>query len=223
MSRLFEINNISKEYGIDNSKIIALKNASFNIEKKEIISIVGPSGSGKTTLLNLLSGLERTTVGEVLFKDSKYSEMNNKHMTKIRLNEFGFVFQNYCLISSMSVKDNIFLPSIIKNGKVNEELFDDLISRLGLSNRLEHMPCQLSGGEKQRATIARALLTSPSVIFADEPTGNLDSKNSDAVFELLFDLVRKYEQTLIYVTHDMQKAAMASRKMVIWDGEMREE
>lgn len=222
MDTLFEVQNITKQFGMETNRVEALKQSSFMIKNNDIISISGPSGAGKSTLLHVLSGLEKVSSGEILFKNRKYSELSHDKMAEIRLHEFGFVFQNFCLISSMSVQDNIYLPSIIKSGQVDEELFYELIKELGLEHRLNHMPDQLSGGEKQRVTIARALITSPSVIFADEPTGNLDSKNSEAVFTLLFNLVKKFHQTLIYVTHDVEKAKLAPRKIIVKDGVLYE-
>ena len=222
MHELFRIESISKEYGEVQNSVKALDNVSLTIKRRDIISISGPSGAGKSTLLKLLSGLDRADNGEILFNNQKYSELNNDKLTELRLNEFGFVFQHFNLLPSMNVRDNIYLPSLIKTGQVEKKLFDSIIEQLGIGNRLSHMPEQLSGGEKQRVAIARALITSPSVIFADEPTGNLDSKNSTRVFELLFDLVKEYEQTLIYVTHEPDKAAIAPRKIVIKDGRISE-
>lgn len=223
MQELFKVDLLTKQYGKGLNKVQALQESTFVIKKNDIISISGSSGAGKSTLLNLLSGLDRANGGEITFKGIKFSSLDNSKLTELRLNEFGFIFQNFSLISSMSVRDNIYLPSIVKNGKVDEKLFNILIEQLGLSERLNHLPEQLSGGEKQRVAIARALITSPTVVFADEPTGNLDSKNSDKVFELLFDLVKKLDQTLIYVTHEQEKAAIASRRFVIKDGILSEE
>lgn len=219
---LFCVKDLIKTYGDKESEIVAIKNASLIINKQDTISISGPSGAGKSTLLNLLGGIVKPDGGEIIYNNISYSNLKDKKMTELRLNEFGLIFQNYLLIPSLSVKDNILLPSIVKNRKADKKEFDELVELLGLESRLSHYPNQLSGGEKQRTAIARAVLASADVFFADEPTGNLDSKNSEKVFELLFFLVKRYKKTLIYVTHDEQKAQMASRRFYIKDGVLSE-
>lgn len=222
MEELFTLNSVCKEYGETDNRTKAIDDFSYVIYKKDIVSITGPSGAGKSTLLKVISGLERADSGDIFFLNQKYTSFTNEQLTQLRLNEFGFVFQNFNLLSSMTVRDNIFLPSIIKQGSVDQKMFEDLVEYLGISNKLGNMPDTLSGGEKQRVAIARALITSPSVIFADEPTGNLDSENSNRVFELLFNLADKLDKTLIYVTHERDKAQMAQRKIVIKDGKLSE-
>ena len=151
------------------------------------------------------------------------SALNQKELANLRLQNFGFVFQGFYLVSTMSVRDNIWLPAIADKAKVDSELFEEIISDLDLEDRINHMPNQLSGGEKQRVAIARALMNKPSVIFADEPTGNLDSINGEKVFELLFKCAKKYNQTLIYVTHDVNKSTLAEKSLLIKDGVLVEE
>lgn len=166
----------------------------------------------------MLSGLERATHGKVTYQGIEMSALNQRKLAKLRLQNFGFVFQGFYLIPTMTVRDNIWLPAIVDKGKVEVGLFEEIISDLNLGNRIKHLPNQLSGGEKQRVAIARALMNKPKVIFADEPTGNLDSVNGEKVFELLFKCAKKYKQTLIYVTHDKDKAKLAERSLLIKDG-----
>lgn len=215
---LFQLKNVKVEYGSDESKVSALNGIDLDIQEQEQIAIIGPSGSGKSTLLNVLSGLEHITSGEIYYNGIDFYQLSQKKMSELRLKNFGFVFQAFYLISSMTVKDNIYLPAITLEGKVDKELFDELIEQLGLTERINHLPGQLSGGEKQRVAIARALINKPKVIFADEPSGNLDSQNGKLVFDLLFRFSEKYKQTLIYVTHDLEKASLAKRQIQIKDG-----
>lgn len=216
----FLLNDVCVNYGIGNGCVNALKNIHLKIDKGEKMAIVGNSGSGKSTLLNVLSGIEKISNGEIFYENMNYSDMKESKKAKIRIHQFGFVFQSFYLISSMTVYDNIRLPVVAENQKVDEEFFESLISQLGLQHRVNHLPSELSGGEKQRVALARALMNKPSVIFADEPTGNLDSKNGEAVFELLFQMSEQYGQTLIYVTHDNEKAKLAKRKITLRDGEI---
>lgn len=222
MKKIFELKNVYKVYGEKELRQIVLKDINFDVYEEDIISIVGTSGAGKTTLLNVLSGLEKVSKGEITYEGKRLDNLSERQLANIRLEQFGFIFQNYCLVSSLSVKDNIMLPSVVKKNKVSEEDFKQVIETLGLENKLNSMPNKLSGGEKQRVAIARAILSDPKVIFADEPTGNLDSDNGDAVFELLFRLSKQYKKTLIYVTHDLQRAELASRKVVVKDGVINE-
>lgn len=205
-------------YGSGECEVEAIHNISVKIEKGEIISIIGSSGAGKSTLLNVLSGLEKPTSGCVIYNGDDLFTFNQSVLAKLRMKNFGFIFQGFHLIPTMTVRDNIWLPSIMEKGRVDLDFFEELISDLNLQERLQHVPSQLSGGEKQRVAIARALINKPEVIFADEPTGNLDSINGKKVFDLLFHCVEKYKQTLIYVTHDIEKSEMAERILHIKDG-----
>lgn len=215
---LFQLKDVKVEYGNDAAKVCALAGIDLDIQEQEQIAIIGPSGSGKSTLLNVLSGLENITRGEIYYNGVNFHQLPQKELSELRLKNFGFVFQAFYLISSMTVKDNIYLPAMTLDGKVDKELFDELIEQLGLKERMKHLPGQLSGGEKQRVAIARALINKPRVIFADEPSGNLDSENGKMVFDLLFRFAKKYKQTLIYVTHDLEKASLAKRQIQIKDG-----
>ncbi|HCW04365.1 MAG TPA: peptide ABC transporter ATP-binding protein [Clostridium sp.] len=216
--KAYKLEHVKVTYGTGESKVEAIKDISLEISENEIISVIGPSGAGKSTLLNVLSGLERATHGKVTYQGIEMSALNQRKLAKLRLQNFGFVFQGFYLIPTMTVRDNIWLPAIVDKGKVEVGLFEEIISDLNLGNRIKHLPNQLSGGEKQRVAIARALMNKPKVIFADEPTGNLDSVNGEKVFELLFKCAKKYKQTLIYVTHDKDKAKLAERSLLIKDG-----
>lgn len=217
LMKLFELKNISVKYN-GGSQVRALSDISLDINAGEQIAIVGPSGAGKSTLLSVLSGLENVTEGEVLFKGTSLYKMKEKERSDVRLKNFGFVFQAFHLISNIQVYDNIVLPALTAYGSVDKEWFDYLVEELQIKSRLAHKPNQLSGGERQRVAIARALINKPDVLFADEPSGNLDTQNGENVFELLFRYAKKNGKTLIYVTHDMEKADLAERKITIKDG-----
>lgn len=218
MNKLYSLKNISVIYGKGDTKVDALSNISLDIKEGETIAIVGPSGSGKSTLLNVLGGLEKIKSGELLYKDKSMYQRSANSLADLRLQEFGFVFQAFYLISSMSVFDNIVLPAKVAYGKFDKNWLEQLIQKLNIEHRMQHFPGELSGGEKQRVAIARALINNPSILFADEPSGNLDSKNGDAVFQLLFEYAKEYKKTLIYVTHDKEKASLAGRQIMIKDG-----
>lgn len=215
---LYNLVNVSVTFGTGEAGVTALHNINLNIEEGQKIAIVGPSGSGKSTLLNVLSGLEQISSGKLLYDNQDFRKIPDKKLAELRLTQFGFVFQDFYLISSMTVMDNICLPAVASNGQVDWDFIDDLIKQLGLEKRVSHLPGELSGGEKQRVAIARALINKPKVIFADEPSGNLDSKNGNLVFKLLFQMAEKYGQTLIYVTHDTDKAKLAQYQIKLMDG-----
>lgn len=223
MEKIFELRAVSKVYGKNDLAQEVLKKVGLDIYEQDIVSIVGPSGAGKTTLLNVLSGLERISDGDILYKGKSIKGLSEAQLARMRLENFGFVFQNYCLVSSLSVRDNIVLARVAKKKKVTKEELDDITTSLGIEGKLNSMPNQLSGGEKQRVAIARAIIAEPDVIFADEPTGNLDSENGNVVFDILFEMAKKYKKTLIYVTHDPQKAELAPRRIVVKDGMIHEE
>lgn len=182
--------NITVLYGKDDAQVKALDDVSINVPYHSIISLSGKSGSGKSTLLNVLSGLVKPTLGEVTFDNINFNSLKKSQITKIRLNKFGFIFQDFQLISNLTVHDNILLPAIAAKNKIDTDFFSDIVNTLNIEHRLNHVPGQLSGGEMQRVAIARALINKPEIIFADEPTGNLDSANSDIVFELLLNCVK---------------------------------
>ena len=215
---IFVLNNVGMTFGEGEAAVQALKDVSFSVKEKDKISIVGASGSGKSTLLNVLSGLQRPSAGSVMYSGEDLYDRKDKYLSDLRLRDFGFVFQSFYLISSMTVRDNILFPAVMEENPEGDELFSELVADLNLEHRLDHYPTQLSGGEKQRVAIARALINRPKVVFADEPSGNLDSANGTAVFDMLFRMADKYGQTLIYVTHDNEKAALADRIITIKDG-----
>lgn len=217
MEHIFELKNVSVTYQ-GGGTVRAVSDICLTVCSDEQIAIVGPSGAGKSTLLSVLSGLEQPTEGEVLFRGESLYKRKEKDLSHIRLKHFGFVFQAFHLMQNLMVYDNIVLPAMTAYGSVDKEWLDYLVEKLQLTSRLSHKPNQLSGGEKQRVAIARALINKPEVVFADEPSGNLDSQNGDAVFELLFDYAKENGKTLIYVTHDPEKAKLAKRQIVIKDG-----
>lgn len=219
---LYSLKKVSLIYGKDNNQVCAVNNVSLQIESGAIVSIVGKSGAGKSSLLNLLGGLERPTSGELIFNKENIANYSERNLSRFRLENIGTVFQGCYLVSTMTVKDNILLPSIAASGKADEAYYNSLIERLSISNRQNHLPSQLSGGEKQRVAIARALMNKPKVILADEPTGNLDSVNSNNVFELLISCSKEAKSTLIYVTHDEKMAALAQQIIHIKDGKIDE-
>ncbi len=211
-------NNISKSFG--NLKI--LKNINVEIKKGEMVSIVGSSGAGKTTLLQILGTLSKPDSGEIIINDSKITNFNDKQLSKFRNQNIGFVFQFHNLLPEFSALENVCIPAFIanKNKKETEEKAKEILSFLNLHNRSKHKPNELSGGEKQRVAIARALINEPDVIFADEPTGNLDTKNSDELYDLFFSLKEKYKQTFVVVTHNLKLADRSDRKLIIEDGQL---
>lgn len=218
---ILETKNLSKVYGNKDTKVEALKNINININKGEFISIIGPSGSGKSTMLHLLGGLERSTSGTINVNGIDISTLSDKQLAEYRRTEVGFVFQQFNLIPILNVKENVELPLMIGEEKIDENYIDELISILGLTERKNHLPSQLSGGQQQRVAIGRALATKPSIILADEPTGNLDSKTTEEVMNLLKMSSKKFNQTLIMITHDINIAKKADRIINIIDGKIK--
>lgn len=217
---ILSVKNLNKTYGKGDTKVEALKNVNLSVNKGEFVAIVGASGSGKSTLLHLLGGLDRPTSGEVIIDgESIYGYKENK-LAIFRRRKVGFIFQFFNLIPVLDVEENISLPSLMDNEKIDRKYIDEIIEILGLKERKNHLPSELSGGQQQRVSIGRALANKPSIIFADEPTGNLDSKNSKEVIELLRFTANKYNQTLILITHDTKIASMADRIITIEDGEI---
>lgn len=214
---MFKAENISKAYFNGIVKTSAINNLSFTIGN-EVVAITGPSGSGKTTLLNLLSTLDTVSEGRIFYNDTELTFLPERKCAEFRLNNFGFVFQEFELIPSLNIYDNIVLPSVFAKKKVDKEFMEKVFSLLDLKSQIRKMPCELSGGQQQRAAIARALIGKPEVIFADEPTGSLDKKNGVTVIKLLVECVREFCKTLIYVTHNEDLAQMADRIIYIEDG-----
>lgn len=215
---ILRVENLTKSYGKNETKVDAIKNVSLSIEKGEFIAITGPSGSGKSTLLHLLGGVDRPTSGKVYINDVDIYNLKTKDLAIFRRRNIGLIYQFYNLIPVLTVKENILLPAELDNRDVDKEYLNDLIKTLGLNNREKHLPNQLSGGQQQRTSIGRALINRPSIVLADEPTGNLDSNNSKEILELLKLSVKKYNQTLIMITHDKNIALQADRIIGIEDG-----
>ena len=217
---LIEVKNLSKLYGSGEAEITALKNINLNIEQGEFVAIVGPSGSGKSTLLHLLGGVDKPSSGEVIIKVESIYKLKEKELAILRRRKLGFVFQFFNLIPVLTAEENIEMPVLLDNGKIDKNYMNELLKLLGLEERRNHHPSELSGGQQQRVSIGRALANKPSIILADEPTGNLDSKNSKEVLELLKYCAKKYNQTLILITHDINIAKSADRVITIEDGQI---
>lgn len=217
---ILKVENLNKTYGSNENKVEALKNINLTVCKGEFVAIVGASGSGKSTLLHLLGGLDRPTEGRVVIDGESIYDYKEENLAIFRRRKIGFVFQFFNLIPILDVEENIALPALLDNDKVDKGYLEDIIEILGLKDRKNHLPSELSGGQQQRVSIGRALLNKPSIILADEPTGNLDSKNSREVIELLKFTAKKYNQTLILITHDFNIASMADRVINIEDGQI---
>lgn len=207
---LYQIENIKKSYQANGECIEVLKGISFSVDYGERVAIVGPSGSGKSTLLNILGAMDCCDDGQLLLEGEDISHWKEKQLTKLRLEKFGFIFQAYHLISSLSVYDNVMVPLLAK-GKSDKEKIESICTELGLEERMQHYPHQLSGGEQQRCAIARAIVGNPKILFADEATGNLDEKNSQNIMELLSRLAQEKNMGLIYVTHDLSLLEYADK------------
>ncbi|WP_460270822.1 ABC transporter ATP-binding protein [Clostridium sp. CTA-19] len=212
--------NIVYIYQMNYNEVKALKPTDLSINEGEFTAIIGPSGSGKSTLLHLLAGLDKPSSGKVYINGKEIYSMSEKELSKFRRTNIGFIFQFFNLIPILSIEENIKLPILMDGRKVDEDYFNEIIETLGLTDRKRHLPGEVSGGQQQRASIARALITKPSIIFADEPTGNLDSKNSEEVMDLLTMSIKKYNQTLVMITHDPKIAERADRIITISDGEI---
>ena len=217
---ILSVKNLSKIYGDENNHVIALDNVSFDVEIGEFIAIIGASGSGKSTLLHQIGGVDHPSSGKVIINNTDIYTLNENDLAIFRRNEIGLIYQFYNLIPVLNVKENITLPLQLAHQKVDQKRFNTLIEQLGLSNRLNHLPNQLSGGQQQRVSIARALINQPSLVLADEPTGNLDSKNSDEIIRLLKEANEKYHQTIMIITHDNNIAKLANRVITIKDGKI---
>ena len=218
--KILEVKNLTKIYGHEDNQVVALKDISFTVEKGEFIAIVGSSGSGKSTLLHLIGGVDKPTSGDVIINGVN---VNEEQLAILRRREVGLIYQFYNLIPVLTVAENMTLPVLLDNQKVNDERFEELLHILNLENRKNHLPRELSGGQQQRVSIGRALMNAPSLVLADEPTGNLDSKNSREIVDLLKLTQRKYKQTLIMITHDERIAMQADRIIVIEDGQIKKD
>ncbi|WP_214889503.1 ABC transporter ATP-binding protein [Exiguobacterium sp. s142] len=217
---ILEVKNLSKVYGKDEMEVRALDDVSFTVKKGEFVCIVGPSGSGKSTLLHLLGGVDVPTSGNVLIDDTDIYKLDETQLAIFRRRQIGLIYQFYNLIPILTVEENITLPMLLDEQKVDPAHLERIIGILGLSNRLTHLPNQLSGGQQQRVSIGRALISNPAIILADEPTGNLDSQNSEEIMSLLKLFNKKFNQTLIIITHDERIALQADRIISIEDGKI---
>ena len=215
---ILKVENLKRVYGTGASKVVALDNVSFTVEKGEFVSIVGASGSGKSTLLHLIGGVDRPTSGKVFINDEDIYKLNNDDLAIFRRRQIGLIYQFYNLIPILNVIENISLPLELDGRKPDKKDLNEMLELLGLENRKSHLPSQLSGGEQQRVSIGRALITRPSLILADEPTGNLDSKASEEIVSLLKKTNKKYNQTIIMITHNLEIAKMSDRIITIEDG-----
>ncbi|BBF45038.1 ABC transporter, ATP-binding protein [Lachnospiraceae bacterium KM106-2] len=217
---ILKVEKLCKVYGEGETAVKALDNVSFSVNKGEFVAIIGPSGSGKSTLLHLLGGVDQPTSGKVFIDNTDIYDLNETKLAIFRRRQIGLIYQFYNLIPVLDVTENITLPLLLDNRKVNKEQFQEIISTLGLEKRLDHLPNQLSGGQQQRVSIGRAMITNPAIIMADEPTGNLDRKTGKEIMELLRVANEIYKETLIVITHDESIALQADRIITIEDGKL---
>ena len=220
MESIIEVKNVTKIYRVGGEKVLALDNVSFSINKGEFCCLLGSSGSGKSTLLNLMAGIEKITKGDIFIKGKNVSKMGEHQLAKFRQKYLGFVFQSYNLVSSLNALENVTLPLIFKEEKVRvrNKKAKEMLINVGLGERLKHRPNQMSGGQQQRVGIARAFVSNPEIVFADEPTGNLDSKTSKEIMELIQKMAKEHNQTIVMVTHDESIATYADKIVHIHDG-----
>ena len=220
---ILKVENLTKIYGKDSTKVVALDHVSFSVEKGEFVAIVGASGSGKSTLLHLIGGVDRPTSGKVFIDGKDIFNFNDDKLAIFRRRQVGLIYQFYNLIPILNVEENITLPLSLDNREIDKEKLNEMLKLLGLQNRRLHLPNELSGGQQQRTSIGRALITNPTIILADEPTGNLDSKSSDEIVALLKKSNKELNQTIIMITHNMEIAKVADRIIKIEDGKIVEE
>ena len=218
--KVVETVNLFKSYGTGNTKVDAVKDVNLSINQGEFVAIVGSSGSGKSTFLHLMGGVDKPTSGKVFVDGIDIYNLSEKELAIFRRRKVGFIFQFYNLIPVLTAEENILLPLLLDSKKVDSKHIEELINILGLKDRLTHLPNELSGGQQQRVSIGRALAYNPSIVLADEPTGNLDSKTSKEIIDLLKISVKKYNQTLILVTHDLNLASQADRILTLEDGQI---
>ena len=217
---ILRVENLSKVYGKGDSKVVAIENIAFSVQKGEFVAIVGASGSGKSTLLHLIGGVDRPTFGKVFIDGKDIYQMNDDNLAIFRRRQVGLIYQFYNLIPILNVEENITLPCDLDGKKVNRQKLNELLKKLGLEERKNHLPNELSGGQQQRVAIGRALINSPSIILADEPTGNLDSKAGEKIVNLLKRSNKEYNQTIIMITHNIEIAKIADRIIKIEDGKI---
>jgi putative ABC transport system ATP-binding protein len=212
--------DVTRRYGAGDTAVDALRGVSLDVASGNLTAVMGPSGSGKSTLMHILAGLDKPTSGEVTIAGTPITGLNDTELTKLRRKHIGFIFQFFNLLPMLNARENIVLPLELAGTKPENGWVDDLTAKVGLSDRLKHRPSELSGGQQQRVAIARALVSKPTIMFADEPTGNLDSTTSGEILELLRDSVSSYGQTTVMVTHDARAAAIADRVLFLADGEI---
>ena len=217
-----QVKDISKIYGVGESRVTALHHANMQIRPGDFISIMGPSGSGKSTLLHIISGLDTPTSGQVLYGDTDIHHGSDLELSAFRRRKIGFIFQHFNLLPVLTAQENITMPLLLDGRQPDEAYLQEIAAFLGIDKRLTHLPHELSGGQQQRVAIARALIAKPDIIFADEPTGNLDSKSGCEVMRMLCDLRRQMNKTLVIITHDPRIAEMAERRFTIVDGTLSE-
>ena len=218
--KILEVTNLCKTYGKGDTMVKALDNVSFSVEKGEFVAIIGPSGSGKSTLLHILGGVDVPTKGSVVINQTDISNLDETALAIFRRRQIGLIYQFYNLIPILTVQENLTLPLLLDGRKPDEKQISTLVKRLGLENRLDHLPNQLSGGQQQRVSIWRALVNNPALMLADEPTGNLDSENSKEIISLLRQFNKDFNQTVIIITHDEKIANSADRVITIEDGKI---
>lgn len=218
--KILEVTNLCKTYGKGDTMVKALDNVSFSVEKGEFVAIIGPSGSGKSTLLHILGGVDVPTKGSVVINQTDISNLDETALAIFRRRQIGLIYQFYNLIPILTVQENLTLPLLLDGRKPDEKQISTLVKRLGLENRLDHLPNQLSGGQQQRVSIGRALVNNPALMLADEPTGNLDSENSKEIISLLRQFNKGFNQTVIIITHDEKIANSADRVITIEDGKI---
>lgn len=218
--KILEVTNLCKTYGKGDTMVKALDNVSFSVEKGEFLAIIGPSGSGKSTLLHILGGVDVPTSGSVVINQTDISNLDETALAIFRRRQIGLIYQFYNLIPILTAQENLTLPLLLDGRKPDKKQIDTLVKRLGLENRLDHLPNQLSGGQQQRVSIGRALVNNPALMLADEPTGNLDSENSKEIISLLRQFNKEFNQTVIIITHDEKIANSADRVITIEDGKI---
>ena len=218
--KILKVENLKKIYGKGDAEVKAIDDVSFEIEEGEFVVIIGPSGSGKTTLLHTIAGLEKPTSGKVYFYDESIYEMNKRDLTILRRQKIGIIYQFYNLIPTLNVEENITLPVELDKQKVDKKKLKEITTFLGIDNRRKHLPNEISGGQQQKVAIGRALMINPTIILADEPTGNLDTKSSNEIIQLLKKTNKEYKQTIIMITHNLEIAKQADRIIQIEDGKI---
>lgn len=216
--KILRVENLKKIYGKGETRVVAVNDVSFEVEEGEFIAIIGPSGSGKTTILHTIAGLEKPTSGKVYFYDKNIFEMSKKELTILRRQKIGIIYQFYNLIPTLNVEENILLPIELDKKKVDKEKLREITKFLNIDDRRKHLPNEISGGQQQKVAIGRALIINPTIILADEPTGNLDSKSSNEIIQLLKKANKEYKQTIIMITHNLEIAKLADRIIKIEDG-----